>query len=117
MVPTQPVVTLSPEGVARTNSRNVAEVTGKEHRHVLRDIDALLDSRPDLGNLYFQEVTAFDRLANRDVRSFEMTRDGMVLLIMGYTGERALEFKLAYIERFNAMEEELRRLSPTSQPH
>jgi hypothetical protein len=38
-----------------------------------------------------------------------MTRDGFTLLAMGFTGKEALRFKLAYIDAFNRMEEELRR--------
>lgn len=36
-----------------------------------------------------------------------MTRDGFTLLAMGYTGEKAMQFKLAYIKQFNAMEKAL----------
>lgn len=41
-------------------------------------------------------------------RSFDMTRDGFTLLAMGLTGKKALQFKLRYIEQFNAMEAELK---------
>lgn len=37
-----------------------------------------------------------------------MTRDGFTLLVMGWTGEKALQFKLAWLDAFNKMEEELR---------
>ena len=40
--------------------------------------------------------------------AFLMTRDGFALLAMGFTGKRALHWKLKYIEAFNAMENELR---------
>ena len=41
------------------------------------------------------------------MRSYELTRDGFVLLVMGWTGPKALEFKVRYIQAFNAMEKEL----------
>jgi Rha family phage regulatory protein len=41
--------------------------------------------------------------------TFDMNRDGFALLTMGFTGKRATEFKLAYTEAVNRMEEELRR--------
>ncbi|GAN50946.1 Rha family transcriptional regulator [Methylobacterium radiotolerans] len=74
----------------------MAEVTGKRHADVLQDVDTLLQKlamtgRPNLDHLMFQEVTAFDPAANRDVRSFEMTWDGMALLVMGYTLEELHE--------------------------
>lgn len=38
---------------------------------------------------------------------YYMNRDGFTLLVMGYTGEKAMKFKLAYIRQFNAMEKAL----------
>lgn len=43
----------------------------------------------------------------RTVRSYDMDRDGFTLLTMGFNGRNALAFKLAYISRFNDMEQEL----------
>ena len=45
----------------------------------------------------------------REVRAYEMDRDGFTLLAMGFTGEKALDWKLAYIEAFNRMEAELQQ--------
>ena len=47
----------------------------------------------------------------RMVRSYDMNRDGFTLLTMGFNGRDALAFKLAYISRFNAMEQELTKRS------
>lgn len=35
---------------------------------------------------------------------YYLTRDGFTLLAMGFTGKKALQFKIAYIEAFNKME-------------
>ena len=43
----------------------------------------------------------------RNVQTFDMTRDGFALLAMGFTGEKALQFKVLFIEEFNRMEREL----------
>ena len=104
------------DGTSYTNSRNVAAVFGKDHRNVLRDVDKLISGCSDLSSLLFTEVVEFDSSANRDTRHFEMTRDGLTLLVMGYTGEKAMKFKLAYIERFNAMERALRAPAPALTP-
>ena len=40
-------------------------------------------------------------------KMFYMTRDGFSLLAMGFTGKKALQFKIAFINRFNEMEERL----------
>lgn len=37
-----------------------------------------------------------------------MNRDGFSLLAMGFTGKKALEWKLKYINAFNEMERQLR---------
>lgn len=38
---------------------------------------------------------------------YYMTKDGFTLLVMGYTGEKAMKFKEGYIKQFNAMEKAL----------
>ncbi|SIT09208.1 phage regulatory protein, rha family [Thalassospira xiamenensis M-5 = DSM 17429] len=41
-------------------------------------------------------------------RSWDMTKDGFTLLVMGYTGKKTMQFKLRYIEEFNRMEAKLK---------
>jgi len=99
-----PVVVIR-DGKATTNSRDVAAFFGKRHDHILRDVDKLLkDIAPQNWGAMFSEVEEFDANANRTVRSFNMTRDGFTLLAMGFTGQKALQFKVRYIQTFNAME-------------
>lgn len=103
-----------------TNSRTVAEVFEKDHRHVLRDIDLLLKRRPELAGSKFGpcqiEVSAGGNGGKRLVRAFEMNRDGFTLVAFGFTGEEALDWKLTYIDAFNRMEEELARGEPRPTP-
>lgn len=104
-------IVFAKDGEVLAGSREVAAFFGKRHDHVLRDVDNLLNSgSPKLGNLFIQRVE-YHAQANREVRFYEMTRDGFTLLAMGFTGSKALEFKLRYIEAFNAMEAELRRIA------
>lgn len=92
-------------GTACTDSRLVAGSFSKRHDNVLQAIDNLLKSlAPEKSGAFFLERRAFDPGANREVRWFEMSRDGFTLLAMGFTGARALEFKLRYIDAFNRME-------------
>lgn len=93
-----------------TNSRTVAEVFEKEHKNVLASIDELIDRKPELRGLTFQPTSVAVPMPNnatREVRAFEMNRDGFTLLAMGFTGVKALDWKLAYIEAFNRMEADL----------
>jgi len=98
------------DGLALINSRDVADAFEKEHRHVLRDIDNLLKNIdcPELGGAFFKESMQPDGQGILR-RTFDMTRDGFSLLAMGFTGAKALQFKLRFIEAFNAMERALER--------
>lgn len=78
-----------------SSSRDVA-FFGKRHDNVLRDIDALiygLAGSSDLRDLFIERTEHHDK-ARKDVRLYEMTRDGFTLLAMGFTGKTALAFKV-----------------------
>lgn len=92
-------------GTLVTTSRNVAAVFEKEHKNVLRDITAIIENNPDkdFGRLNF-ELSSYRNEQNKEQPEYLLTRDGTMLLIMGYTGEKALALKTAYIKRFNEME-------------
>lgn len=90
-----------------TTSLIVAKVFGKEHKNVIRDIENLSCSM-DFNRLNFERITYKDA-RNRDQTAYEMTKDGFVFLVMGFTGKTAAKFKEAYIRAFNEMEAKLRR--------
>lgn len=96
-------------GVLVTTSRNIAVVFGKEHRNVVRDIRAVIDANPDKNftGLNF-ELSSYTDPTGRKLPEYQLTRDGTMLLIMGYTGPKAMALKTAYIKRFNEMEQALR---------
>lgn len=97
-------------GVVYASSRDVAELFEKRHDHVLRDIDGLISADPRCAP-NFGETSAIAQMPNggqRSVRAFDITRDGFTLLAMGFNGQKALQFKLAYIDAFNRMDESLR---------
>lgn len=89
-------------------SRDVAETFEKEHYHVMEDIREIQSkiSTPEFSGLFYEgEYKASNGKKNP---MYYMNRDGFTLLAMGYTGEKAMRFKLAYIKQFNAMEELLK---------
>ena len=106
------------EGRPVTSSRIVAEYFGKKHHHVVRDIRTLISQRPDLErNANFGECSETINLANgatRQVPFFWMDRKGFSLLAMGFTGAKALDFKCAFYDQFERMEEALRAPSDQS---
>lgn len=99
---------------AVTTSRNVASNFDKRHDHVLRDIGKLLsEDRPNFGEM-FKEGIEPDSYG-REQKVYYMNRDGFSFLVMGFTGEKANKFKLAYIEQFNKMEQVIKEQIDTSQ--
>lgn len=94
-----------------TNSILVAEKFGKEPNDVVRAIDNLLQNADNECDAkvrdMFVEYTEDVPQPNGGVKSarrFIMNRDGFTLLAMGFTGKKALKFKLEYIAAFNSME-------------
>ena len=88
---------------ALTNSLLVAEKFGKKHYHVMDSIRNLLNSHEKSGQ-YFVLDTYVDN-SGKENPMYVMNRDGFTLLVMGFTGEKALQFKIDYIEAFNKMEQ------------
>lgn len=95
-------------GAALTNSLLVAEKFGKSHKNVIASIKEILTSAENSANLFI-EATYPDSYG-RDQFMYIMNRDGFTLLAMGFTGKKALEFKLQYIEAFNKMESALKAI-------
>lgn len=89
-------------------SLDVAETFEKDHYHVMEDIRAIQSkiSTPEFSGLFFEG--AYIALNGKKNPMLYMNRDGFTLLAMGYGGEKAMKFKLAYIKQFNAMEELLK---------
>jgi Rha family phage regulatory protein len=85
-----------------TTSLIVAQVFGKEHKNVVRDIENLSCSE-SFNRLNFERITYKDA-RNREQTAYEMTKDGFSFLVMGYTGTKAGEFKERFINEFNKRE-------------
>lgn len=92
-------------GVPMTSSRDVAEHFGKLHKNVLRDINAL-DCPVEFSRLNFEPRDFIDSRGKQQPM-IEMTRDGFVLVAMGFTGHKAMQWKCAYISAFNALEQQV----------
>ena len=101
------------EGAVFANSRDVAAHFRKEVKHVHEAIRNLTAKSREFGARNFRPNEIND-LTGTSVSHYDMTRDGFVLLVMGFTGAKALAFKLKYIEAFNEMEATLRAAAPAS---
>ena len=81
----------SKDGKALTTSLKIAEVFSKEHKNVMRDIENLSCSS-NFNRLNFERITYKDA-RNRERQAYQMTKDGFTILVMGYTGAKAMAFK------------------------
>lgn len=87
------------------SSLDVAETFGKDHKNILRDIRRL-ECSDEFRRLNFEQSEYLNEQTHKQPMYY-MTRDGFTILVMGYTGEKAMRFKEAYIKQFNAMEKTL----------
>lgn len=97
-----------------TTSLKVAERFGKEHRNVLADIRGLIGQMGGMLKIQhtpmFEETSYIHEQNGQTYPMYYINRDGFTLLAMGFTGKKALKFKLDYINAFNKMELKLKQL-------
>lgn len=91
---------------AVVSSRQVAESFGKEHRAVLRSIREL-QSVQNCADWFYKTTYTDDK--NRTYPMYLMNLDGFSILVMGFTGEKAMQWKIKYIKAFNKMEKALNK--------
>lgn len=122
----QEIVFRSNDNQALTTSVIVAEKFGKEHKHVLETIRGILCAKADnsafVDNQQLAKMFALTEVEQpmpaggvKKIPMYVMNRDGFTLLAMGFTGAKALAFKLEYINAFNAMEQQIRQSSGVPQ--
>lgn len=104
------IILSTQNGEPVASSRQIADNFEKRHDHVMRDIDTIKKDVPNLGEMFFETETP--DTYGRPQRTYLMNRDGFSLLVMGFTGKAALEWKLKYITAFNEMEKKLKESSP-----
>ncbi|UQZ88313.1 hypothetical protein C4J81_03465 [Deltaproteobacteria bacterium Smac51] len=101
----------------RTLSTDVASYFGKRHDNVMRQIRRIIADSPERFHaLNFEEMYVDVQIGNGATRkepAYSMTKDGFTLLAMGFTGPKALQFKISYIEAFTWMEKKLIKVSQT----
>ena len=98
-----PDVTIE-NGRAVTTSVAIAEFFGKQHHHVVQKIESLECSEQFLTSNFSR--VKFEHRGNT-YNAYQITKNGFVFLVMGFTGKKAAAFKEAYIAEFDRMETEL----------
>ena len=111
----------STNGTATVSSLQIARDFDKLHKDVLKSIENIkaqfcaLTQRAEFSAVKFPPTekyfidSTYKAGTGKNYKSYKVTRDGFMLLSMGFTGEKALALKIAYIEQFNAMEKELKK--------
>lgn len=96
------------------SSLQIAEDFGKQHKNVIQSIENLVAENSAAKSLFY-ETTYENR--GKQYPMYLMNRDGFSLLVMGFTGKEAMNWKLKYIGAFNEMERQIKESTgklPTS---
>ncbi|CAK2871934.1 Rha family transcriptional regulator [Vibrio crassostreae] len=96
-----------------TDSLHIAKYFGKEHKNVLRKIRAL-ECSEEFRSAHFCAYPYTNEQNGETYTTFQMTKDGFMFLVMGFSGKRAAEIKERYIGAFNDMQKQLTVAQPTS---
>ncbi|UNM95956.1 Rha family transcriptional regulator [Ignatzschineria rhizosphaerae] len=91
-----------------TDSLLIARRFEKRHDYVLRSISKLLKNNAGLKGLPTFEESSYLDSQGKVQPKYLLTKDAMILLVMGYTGKKAMEFKIDYINAFNVMYEHIK---------
>ena len=102
------------KGTPVTDSVKVAQVFNKEHKNIIRAIRNLLGSAQNCAHQHWFYESSYYDSQGKQRPMFVMNRDGFSLLAMGLTGAKAMQFKVAFIEQFNAMEKVIQTMKPTT---
>lgn len=100
------------DGQVVTSSREIARIFDKHHHNVLRDIRDLIIKLEGISKFdytqMFKESTWINSQNGQSYQEYMINRDGFTLLVMGFEGKKALEWKIKYINAFNKMEQKLK---------
>ena len=99
------LVTVNKDKQLTTTTLKIAETFGKRHDNVMQKLESL-DLPKSFTALNFKGGSYLDK-QNQERPMYNVTRDGFTFLVMGFTGKKAVNFKIAYIEAFNKMEQHI----------
>lgn len=95
------------DGELVVTSRQIAEDFDKRHADVIEKIEELIKTENSVMTMFIE--SSYKAGTGKSYKEYLITRDGFSLLVMGFTGSRALQWKLKYIEAFNKMEQALKK--------
>lgn len=109
--PEKAPINTQPQSKLMLDSRVVAEMTGKQHKHLMRDIKGYVDiilASPNLDSLnFFVESSYFDN-QNKERPCYLLTKQGCEMVANKMTGKKGVLFTATYVSKFNEMEQQLK---------
>lgn len=99
------IILSTQNGEPVASSRDIAENFGKRHSHVLDGIQSIIHSAEKSAQWFYE--SEYKDASGRTNKMYYMNRQGFSLVVMGFTGEKALEWKIKYIEAFEEMAKQL----------
>lgn len=99
-------------GIPMVSSKNIADKFDKQHRDLLVKIRKIIKMNSDFGERNFS-LSSYISDQNKELPCYNMTRDGFTMLAMELSGSKVFEWKIKYIEAFNAMESRLLKETDT----
>ena len=108
------------KGVPVVSSRKVAEIFAREHAKVIVSVNKIANAQSGVSEKFIKDnfiQSTYKDTTGRKLLEYLLTRDGFVMLAMGFTGKRAMGFKEAYINRFNEMEQRIQSLYVAKMEH
>ncbi|URZ15301.1 ORF6C domain-containing protein [Clostridium felsineum] len=103
------------EGVNVTDSREVAEIIGKDHSHLMRDIKgyvSIISTNPKLDSLDFFIVDNYKDAKGEERPCYLLTKQGCEMVANKMTGKKGVLFTAEYVQAFNNMEKQVKILTP-----
>lgn len=102
---------------AVTTSLKAAKVFGKRHSHVVRAIEDKINSAQNWAQYQKMFVLSnYKDASGKANKMYYMNRDGFTFIAFGFTGAKADQFKLKYIEAFNKMESIVKKENKFTMP-
>lgn len=95
------------DGKPITTSKMVADLFGKQHKHVLRDIRKLIETDPELRSSFGPQLEVYEgpNGSQRSREVYTINQRGAALLVMGFTGPEALAWKKKFLDAFDHLAE------------
>lgn len=93
-------------GELTVSSLQVANDFEKQHKHVIDAIENIKAENSAVTKMFIEST--YKAGTGKNYKCYDITRDGFSLLVMGFMGKKALEWKLKYIEAFNLMEKHIK---------